>query len=237
MYDRRVDGKILSFGHSGILYKWSFVLYDRQSESLWVQANGMAEHGPMKGKRLRLIPSTVTSWTRWKTAYPHTEVLPGQRSGYFYGSFHGMKHTRNNIGLVVLSKFKGKLFPYGELAYEPIVNDRFNGLDVVVVFSSSDGTSGAWERRLDGRTLTFDPKPVARNNHHFLIRDQQTSTMWDWLTGKGVSGPLQGRQLQKAQSNPMLIIRFDGFYPGGPVFESRLRIEKEQLEASMETIP
>ncbi|MCH8077251.1 MAG: DUF3179 domain-containing protein, partial [SAR324 cluster bacterium] len=67
-----MNGKILSFGHSGILFQWSFVLYDRNTGSLWVQANGTAEHGPLKGQKLCLIPSTVTTWKKWKTAYPDT---------------------------------------------------------------------------------------------------------------------------------------------------------------------
>lgn len=232
MYDRRVGGKVLSFGHSGILYQWSFVLYDRQSESLWVQANGTAEHGPMKGQKLRLIPSTVTSWGNWKRAYPHTRVMPGQRSGFLMGAFHGMRDSRGNIGLVVQVRFKGKLYPYRDLEYEPVLNDRFMGTEVLVVHSARDGSTTAWNRKLKGRVLDFVAEPSPGKNGQFLIRDRQTDTMWDWLTGQAVRGPLQGRRLVKLSANPMLITRFDGFYPEGPVFESAQRLEELSLRGT-----
>ncbi len=42
MYDRRTNGQTLSFGHAGILYRNSFVMYDRTTESLWVHVTGLA---------------------------------------------------------------------------------------------------------------------------------------------------------------------------------------------------
>ena len=39
-YDRRVAGRVLSFGTSGRLYDSNLVMYDRQTQSLWVQFTG-----------------------------------------------------------------------------------------------------------------------------------------------------------------------------------------------------
>ena len=39
-FDRRVAGRVLSFGTSGRLYADNLVMYDRQTESLWPQLNG-----------------------------------------------------------------------------------------------------------------------------------------------------------------------------------------------------
>ena len=197
----------MSFGHSGILFQWSFVLYDRNTGSLWVQANGTAEHGPLKGQKLRLIPSTVTTWKKWKTAFPDTLVLPGDRSGRIYGKFQGIGGNWREIGLVVIVKFKGKLYPYPDL----------------VVYDREEGTATAWNRKFKGTTLVFDPEPAPGPKSLFLIRDRQTSTLWNWLTGKAVAGPLEGGQLKKMQSNPMLNIRFDGFFPKGQIFSSAAR--------------
>lgn len=220
MYDRRVNGKILSFGHSGILYKFSFVLYDRNTGSLWVQANGTAEHGPLKGQKLRLIPSTVTTWKNWKTNFPNTTVLPGTRGGKIYGKYDGIGNTWRDIGLVVIVRFKGKLYPFGALDFEPVINDKFKGVEFVVLYNKEGGTATAWNRKFKGTTLVFDPEPGAGKKSAFLIRDRQTSTVWNWLTGKAVAGPLKGGQLKKMQSNPMLISRFSGFFPGGEKFSN-----------------
>lgn len=220
MYDRRVNGKTLTFGHSGILYKFSFVLYDKNTNSLWVQANGTAEHGPLKGQKLRLIPSTVTTWKRWKTAFPNTLVLPGDRGGAIYGKYDGIGNTWEDIGLVVIVKFKGKLYPFRTLDFEPVINDRFQGTDFVVVYDKEEGTATAWNRKFKDTTLVFDPETGPRKKSAFLIRDRQTSTLWNWLTGKALAGPLKGGQLKKMQSNPMLNSRFDGFFPDGQKFSN-----------------
>ena len=77
MHDRRVNGKTLSFGHAGILYRNSFVMYDRETESLWVHVTGRAEVGPREGWQLRFMPSTVTtaSGTLARTRIRLTSVL------------------------------------------------------------------------------------------------------------------------------------------------------------------
>ena len=81
MYGRQLEGETLSFGHEGILYENSFVMYDRKTESLWVHVTGRAVWGPLKGKQLEFVPSTVTTWQQWKAAHPRTLVLPGFRRG------------------------------------------------------------------------------------------------------------------------------------------------------------
>ena len=37
--------------------------------------------GPMTGAKLKRLPSTVTSWEKWRTRYPQTEVL-SLKTGY-----------------------------------------------------------------------------------------------------------------------------------------------------------
>ena len=111
MYRRTLDDKVLSFGHAGILYEQSFIMYDRQTESLWVHVTGEAVHGPLKGKRLEFMPSTVTNWANWKKNYPFTQVLPGYRRGGFMGTYVGPFRS-DILGLAVIVKLKAKLYPY-----------------------------------------------------------------------------------------------------------------------------
>ena len=56
MYRRELNGEVLTFGHAGILYQNSFVMYDKKTDSLWVHATGRAETGPMKGNTLTFFP-------------------------------------------------------------------------------------------------------------------------------------------------------------------------------------
>ena len=110
MYRRELEGRVLSFGHAGILYQSSFVMYDRQTKSLWVHVTGRAHAGPLTGKQLTFMPSTVTSWEQWKAAHPYTKVLPGHRRGGFMGTYTGLRRGRG-IGGVVGVRFTDRVCP------------------------------------------------------------------------------------------------------------------------------
>ncbi|RDE23063.1 DUF3179 domain-containing protein [Motiliproteus coralliicola] len=75
VFDARLDGAPVEFGVSGLLYNSDLLLYDRQSESLWSQITGEAVTGARKGQRLTLLPSTLTSWQRWRQQHPETRLL------------------------------------------------------------------------------------------------------------------------------------------------------------------
>ena len=65
------DDSTATFGVSGILRNSALVMYDRKSTSLWTQ-RGRAIAGPLKGMRLRPIPSQRTAWVDWREQHPHT---------------------------------------------------------------------------------------------------------------------------------------------------------------------
>jgi hypothetical protein len=218
VYRRKLDDKVLSFGHAGILYEQSFIMYDRQTESLWVHVTGEAAHGSLKGKRLEFMPSTVTNWTNWKKNYPHTKVLPGYRRGGFMGTYVGPFRS-DILGLAVVVKLKGKLYPYQVLERQNVVNDEFNGAKVVVYYSPDDATATAWRRELDDRVLTFGQSDRKDAQGNVLLRDKETGSLWSWLRGEAVAGPLKGRKLRQLLYNPILNDRFLAFYPGAPVFD------------------
>ena len=218
MYRRQLDDRVLSFGHAGILYEQSFIMYDRQTESLWVHVTGEAAFGPLKGKRLEFMPSTVTSWANWKKNYPHTRVLPGYRRGGFMGTYVGPFRS-DILGLAVVVKLKGKLYPYQVLKRQNLVNDEFNGAKVVVFYSPEDATGTAWRRELDGRVLTFEQSDRKDALGNVLLRDKETGSLWSWLRGEAVEGQLKGRTLRQLLYNPILNDRFSAFYPGAPIYE------------------
>jgi len=211
---------VLSFGHAGILYENSFVMYDRKTESLWVHVTGRAEWGPLKGKQLAFVPSTVTTWKQWKAAHPHTRVLPGYRRGGFMGTYDALARA-DELGLAVVVRFRGKLYPYPALRRGPVVNDRFEGAPLLVYYSAADGTAVAWRRDVKGRELTFEASGRQEASGAPLLRDRETGSSWSWLDGRATEGRLAGTRLQPVAYNPILTDRFRAFYPDGPVFAPR----------------
>ena len=75
MHSRTVNGRQLTFGVSGRLYKSNVLIYDHQTESLWSQLMEKAVSGPLVGSDLRVVPSHRTSWRNWKGRHPGTMVL------------------------------------------------------------------------------------------------------------------------------------------------------------------
>jgi len=77
-FERAVDGRILDFGTTGKLRHSDLVMYDRKTDSWWQQFTGEAIVGAMTGHRLRLIPSRLESFDRFRQRFPEGRVLaPG----------------------------------------------------------------------------------------------------------------------------------------------------------------
>ncbi len=62
VYDRRVDGRRLSFGVSGKLADDDLVMYDRETGSEWKQSLGACIAGPLEGAELTVLPATVVEY-------------------------------------------------------------------------------------------------------------------------------------------------------------------------------
>lgn len=58
-----------------------------------------------------------------------------------------------------------------------------------------------WGRDIAGLRLTFHLAGI--NNQNFLMRDDQTGTYWQQISGKAVSGPLRGSQLPFVHSDEL----------------------------------
>lgn len=74
-WKRSVDGRVLRFGVSGLLYNSGFVLYDHETESLWSQFDGRAIAGPLAGKTLEAVPLRQQDFGSWLAREPKTQIL------------------------------------------------------------------------------------------------------------------------------------------------------------------
>ncbi len=90
VYDRTIGGKPFTFALSGYTYFdpeiWDgmdgFVLWDRETESLWWPLIGKAVSGKMQGRSMKVLPEEFWAQTNWKDVkenYAEARVLaPGQ---------------------------------------------------------------------------------------------------------------------------------------------------------------
>ncbi len=85
-FERAVDGRVLDFGTTGKLRNSDLVMYDRQTESWWQQFTGEAIVGAMTGHGLRLVPSRLESFDRFRQRFPEGRVLvPNDPNARNYG--------------------------------------------------------------------------------------------------------------------------------------------------------
>jgi Protein of unknown function (DUF3179) len=74
-FDRRVDGRVLTFGVSGKLRNSDMVMFDRETESWWQQAIGQAIVGDLTGAKLKSLPTWMESWAEFKARNPEGLVM------------------------------------------------------------------------------------------------------------------------------------------------------------------
>jgi len=87
VFDRRVGGKVLSFGNTGRIRHFDMVMYDQQTESWWQQFLGEAIIGDLTGKRMKLLPARLESLAKFIERAPSGKLLvPNDKGARPYGS-------------------------------------------------------------------------------------------------------------------------------------------------------
>ena len=73
----------VEFGVSGNLVNSNLIMYDRETDSWWPQMLGTSILGPLKGRALREVPVTWTTWERWRKTHADTAVLTDETDRAF----------------------------------------------------------------------------------------------------------------------------------------------------------
>ncbi len=160
VFDSNVNGKPSSFGVSGLLYQSDMLLYDRETESLWSQIKSSAVAGDLTGVRLKLLPSTQTTWKAWKKKHPESLVL-STKTGYkrnyekdpykdYYSSSNLMfkvnqkknwYHPKEQVIGVVVGD-SAKVYPFSELSkVSTPIKDVVGGVVLKIYYDSNSRTA------------------------------------------------------------------------------------------------
>ncbi|MCH8008919.1 MAG: DUF3179 domain-containing protein [Chloroflexi bacterium] len=210
VYDRSLDGRLLSFGNTSALYESDLVMYDRETLSYWFQVGGEAIVGELTGARLVALPSVTTTWDQWRELHPGTLVLSrdlgfardysrditvGLEELINGGTFpfpvtDAARDARLEPAALVLGVERGddrRAYVLEQLG-DAAINDTLGG-ERIAVFSRSEGpVAAAFLAEADGQALTFRFRDGA-------YVDEATGSEWS-LTGEALSGELAGAQLE-----------------------------------------
>lgn len=221
VFERTVDGRVLSFGTTGMLRLSDLVMYDRQTESWWQQFTGDSIIGAYAGTTLKQLPSQIVPFSAFADAFPHAKVMarptgsdrPYGRNPYqgydAAGSspfaFRGKTDSRLRPMERVLGVRIGsdtRVYPLSKLRNNPVINDDVSGEPVVVVATAQMRSPLDRSRISESRRI-----PAAAAFHrsaqgrvlNFTWRndtlvDEQTGSEWD-IFGRAVRGPLAGTML------------------------------------------
>ncbi|MBI2081746.1 MAG: DUF3179 domain-containing protein [candidate division NC10 bacterium] len=242
MYARPLHrGTPLTFGVSGMLWKDSLIMYDRQTRSLWSHVTGKAVTGPLRGTVLTVYPTAMqTTWEQWRRLHPGTLVLSkrGRLGGlegthdvyedYFRSETRlGIFSTRNpdaslpgkEFVLGVSAGAARSAYPFRHLSVQPLVNDRVGAEPVVVVFAKGSATATAFSRRLGNRTLEF--RELRAAGEDLQMTDAQTGSTWRALTGVAVAGKLKGERLGPVPATMAFWFAWRQIYPATAVWKPK----------------
>lgn len=76
VFDPTVDGRVLEFGFSGLVYQSAALIYDRtETSSLWCPLLGQAVSGPAVGQTLQPIQASLVRWEDWLERHPDTGLV------------------------------------------------------------------------------------------------------------------------------------------------------------------
>ncbi len=215
MYARPLhQGRPLTFGVSGMLWRSSLLMFDRETGSVWSHVTGAAVSGPLAGARLRMLPAIHTTWRLWRATHPDTLVLTKQTR-----AAPGEPHRWESdyaLGVIVADEAVG--FPFAELARSPLAHATVSKQPLLVVYLESAATAVAFRRQVRGQVLTF--QGLAPEDGGWRMDDRETGTRWNAVTGEAVSGPLAGEQLRPVPATQAYLASWQARYPRGRLWHA-----------------
>jgi hypothetical protein len=159
------QGRPLTFGVSGMLWRASLIMFDHETGSLWSHVTGKAVTGPLQGLELKRLPGLHTTWNLWQSSHPSTLVLDKR------GRHSRMRPHRSEnayaLGFVVEGEAVG--FPFDELGRQPLAQLIVAGRPLLIVYIKPAATAVAFGRQLGGRALTF--RRLAREGSSWRMED------------------------------------------------------------------
>jgi hypothetical protein len=248
VFSRRHKGELLDFGASGKVYTSNLVMYDRQSESWWLQFTGEGVVGKYAGDSLILLPSQIVSFEHFKNAYPAGEVL-SRKTGFNkkYGinpytqydsralpvAWFFRKPVDNRLPamervLGVVNDDSAAAFPFSYLNKVPLLQTKVAGMDVLVI--SKPGMASSVDMRKiseskDVLAAAAYSRMVEGQRLDFELRDNQiidTQSHSTWnMFGVAIDGDLKGARLKQLDRGVYFAFVWLEYYPHSRIFGAR----------------
>jgi hypothetical protein len=234
VWGREVDGLSLTFHLAGINNQ-NFLMRDDQTGTFWQQISGAAVAGPLKGRKLALVPSDELSFALWKGEQPNGTVVKdvaAYKAEYSPEdwdvrmskvptvlSYAQPGLTARTLVMGVHANGAARAYPYDTLVAQKLTKDRVGGVPIMLVLGP-DGKSL--------RAFRAEP-PGARGETDFyriedgaLTMDSATGSRWNFQ-GCAVDGPAKGSCLDRIEIIKDYWFDWRNYNPATTVFRTALR--------------
>ena len=222
VHDRRLDGKVLTFGNEGVLFMNAMTWWDHKTASVWSQPWGTAITGPNKGKSLTQIPFEFTTWQSWLGMHPDTLVLIDER-GFEYGPQEITDAFV--IGVAIQDQALG--FYYKSVEEIGVRNDALGEFPVAVVVNKETREISVLLRNGIGTPADDDVEIPELLTFELTsdgtLVDIETNSTWDPHRGLALSGPLRGAPIQKIPFQSSFDWAWNDFFPDAGLWGERKR--------------
>ncbi|MBB5338893.1 DUF3179 domain-containing (seleno)protein [Tunturiibacter gelidoferens] len=171
------------------------------------------------GARIALVCLLLLTFA--SAAFTHVNIFEKMFHPYDSPSFESAYEAKvdsNDKVLAVRVGQEARAYPIRTMGYHHIVNDTVGGVPIAVTYCTLCHTGLVWSRVVDGKLLHF--RLAGINNGNALLRDEQTSSIWQQSTGEAIFGPLKGRQLKLVRSNELTFALWKSEEPHGQVLKS-----------------
>ena len=169
MWSSAIDGRVLTFRLVGINNQ-NFVMQDDQTGSWWQQVSGEAILGPLKGRRLTLLPFDHLTFALWREESPRGRVLApvdavAAANRYARADWEQrMTKTPAPLAadrqleprtLVIGVEVRGasRAYPLAGISAVGVVLDEIGGTAIAIVRAPDGRSTRVFDRTVDGRPL------------------------------------------------------------------------------------
>ena len=190
-------------------------MYDHQTRSLWSHITGQAVKGASQGKQLQVLVSMPKiAWRLWKENCPETKVLSvanntdssGQHrenevqdryQQYHQSSSAGVSQTQYTesrlknkeqvVGIRINEDYRA--YPFFAFKEKSVINDVVDQTPILVFHHQDSGATAVFLSRFETKQLT------CAEHSGYLVKDHQSQTLWNLITGTAIEGELKGTKL------------------------------------------
>lgn len=241
VFNREIEGEVVSFGVSGLLRNSDLVMYDDLTQTWWQQLTGTGLVGTYTGYELEFVPSTLVGFGVFAENFPDGTVLSPDGRNYgsnpyenydsssrpflFAGTPDERLHPTERV-LAIEIDDEAIAYPFKTLFEENVINDVVGDRPVVAFWqpgatsaldkgdidaSKDVGMAALYRRTVDDNELTFYMDEDGN------IRDEQTESAWN-VFGLATEGEMEGTQLRQELAAPHFWFAWAAFKPDTAIY-------------------